>query len=333
LLASYQSVSKTQTRAPRLTAEAGALDDALDLARRLYGRLGVRDARSHHAIRSFVASLALAVRAARRDPETTNVACRNAGVQAKRIEVRVARLIAGRTRARQDQIARWANAAAYIARPPNGDEPPASWREAIRYINKRGGVRALSNLHAARKVADPLDQAGFFSYIPSEDSHSSWFTPRYIFDALDVEFDLDVASPGGDVAPWIPARHHFSAGSLERDWFGFCWMNCPYGRNIINQWTAKFAQHANGVALVPASTATEWWQELVARADMVMFLNRRLPFWNALGEMTATFPVGSSLIGIGERAITALENANRNGLGLILTPNVTAMAQFAFAAK
>jgi hypothetical protein len=99
-----QSVSKTHF-----------LSEALDFAGRLYARVGVRDMRSHTAIRMFVASLA--VREAQRDPQTANAACRKARIKSKRLEVRVARLITGRrNRIRQDQIYRWANAAAYVAR-------------------------------------------------------------------------------------------------------------------------------------------------------------------------------------------------------------------------
>ena len=35
---------------------------------------------------------------------------------------------------------------------------------------------------------------------------SEWYTPRYIFTALGCNFDVDVASPGQDVTPWIPAK-------------------------------------------------------------------------------------------------------------------------------
>jgi hypothetical protein len=129
------------------------LHASLDLARPLYGRVAVRDWRSHHAIRMCVAQLGLAVREARRDPVAVNAACRKASIKGRRLEVRVVRLVAGRRmRSRSDQVPRWANAAAYIAHPPNGDEPPPTWRHAIRYINQRGGVRNLSNLYAASRT-------------------------------------------------------------------------------------------------------------------------------------------------------------------------------------
>src|SRR5229473_1279320 len=112
------------------------LHASLDFARRLFGRVAVRDWRSHHSIRMCVAQLGIAVREARRDPMAVNAACRKAGIKGRRLEVRVVRLVAGRRNShQQDQIARWANAAAYIAHPPNGDEPPLTWRQAIRYVN------------------------------------------------------------------------------------------------------------------------------------------------------------------------------------------------------
>jgi hypothetical protein len=47
-----------------------------------------------------------------------------------------------------------------------------------------------------------------------------WYTPERIFEALGCRFDLDVASPGADIVPWLPADRHFTAADngLERDW-------------------------------------------------------------------------------------------------------------------
>jgi hypothetical protein len=132
-----------------------------------------------------VAQLGLAVREARRDPVAANEACRKARISARRLEVRVVRLVAGRRIGnRSDQIHRWANAAAYIAHPPNGDEPPPTWRHLIRYINRRGGVRKLSNLYASR--ATPAfcidDNAGLYYHKANEEETTcEWYTPKIYF--------------------------------------------------------------------------------------------------------------------------------------------------------
>lgn len=118
----------------------------MELARRLYSRVAARDLRSHWAIRMLVAQLGIAVREARRDPEAANEICRKAPIKGRRLEVRIVRLVAGGRLVPgwADQVPRWANAAAYLAHPPNGDPPPVGLLAAIRYINKRGGVRHLS---------------------------------------------------------------------------------------------------------------------------------------------------------------------------------------------
>ena len=72
------------------------LHDALELARRLFGRVAARDWRSHDAIRMYVAQLGLVVREARRNPVAANEACRKVGIKGRRLEVRMVRLVAGK---------------------------------------------------------------------------------------------------------------------------------------------------------------------------------------------------------------------------------------------
>jgi hypothetical protein len=103
-----KSVSKTHSGAPT------ELGRALERARRIYGRVAAREMRSHKAIRMLVAQLALAVRAARCDPDEAYEICRKAKIKGRRLEVRIVRLIAGvrLIPGRADQVPRWANAAA-----------------------------------------------------------------------------------------------------------------------------------------------------------------------------------------------------------------------------
>jgi hypothetical protein len=76
-----------------------------------------------------------------------------------------------------------------------------------------------------------------------------WYTPRHVFQAKGVQFDLDVASPGQAVVPWIPAAHHITRDSLTTPWEGECWMNPPFGaRNGLVPWLKKFFEHGCGVA-------------------------------------------------------------------------------------
>ena len=81
-----------------------------------------------------------------------------------------------------------------------------------------------------------------------------WFTPPRVFEAMGMEFDMDVASPGAGIVPWIPAKRHLTLteDSLKTPWQEFVWLNPPYGlRNGMQAWLDKFVAHGNGVILLP----------------------------------------------------------------------------------
>ena len=52
------------------------------------------------------------------------------------------------------------------------------------------------------------------------------YTPPWIFEALNIQFDLDVCAPEGGI-PWIPATNHYSIkdDALTQPWYGNVWMN------------------------------------------------------------------------------------------------------------
>jgi hypothetical protein len=60
-----------------------------------------------------------------------------------------------------------------------------------------------------------------------------WYTPPRVFEALGCcLFDIDVASPGQAVTPWIPALHFLTHDSLSMKWNGYVWMNAPFGAAV-----------------------------------------------------------------------------------------------------
>ena len=148
-----------------------------------------------------------------------------------------------------------------------------------------------------------------------------WFTPSRVFQALGCEFDIDVASPGQRITPWIPARRFLTSNSLSTSWTGFIWMNAPFGeRNGLVPWLAKFFAHGNGIALVPDRTSAPWWQQFVPRADLVLFTRGKLKFIDANGMPGGSPAQGTTLLAIGPQGCAALERAAANGLGLLMRP-------------
>jgi hypothetical protein len=345
-----QNVSKTRNRSPSSFAEGAAeaafvrepaqpsaalvipdwqppktdFAEALALARKIHGRVAIREIRSHLTARLFVAALSIAVREARRDPEAVRLESIRSHIRAVRLEVRVTRLAVGRSPAKgQDQVARWANAAAYVAEPPNGDPPPPNWRAAVRYINRRGGMRRLSDLWSTRGTPEPPDDTarrpgGFYDI--RRDPANEWYTSKFVFECLECIFDLDPASPGARVVPWIPAARHFTMYGLEREWYGFVWLNPQFGRDDLKYWIAKFIQHGNGICLVPDRTSTMWWQQLADAADLILCMRYKIKFSNSQGYTVGVFPIDTHLIAIGAQGVQGLLNGHRNGLGVLVKP-------------
>lgn len=100
-----------------------------------------------------------------------------------------------------------------------------------------------------------------------QERHGSndYYTPAWIFEALDIEFDLDVSAPPGGVQ-WIPAKRYLTLADdgLTADWHGRVWMNPPYSNTT--PWARRFITHANGIALLPHAKAI-WHSEMMAQAE------------------------------------------------------------------
>jgi hypothetical protein len=86
-----------------------------------------------------------------------------------------------------------------------------------------------------------------------------YYTPPYIFEALGVEFDMDVSAPPGGV-PWIPAKRSLSVieDGLITDWHGKVWCNPPYSN--VTPWAKKLIAHNNGIALVQMAKSAWFYQ-------------------------------------------------------------------------
>lgn len=111
-----------------------------------------------------------------------------------------------------------------------------------------------------------------------------WATPWELFRAWDIShgpFDLDVCATPKNAKC---GRYYTpEMNGLAEYWFGTCWMNPPYGREI-GRWIAKAVgevhkNHAERVVcLLPARTDTAWWHELVIPYGEIHFLRGRVRF-------------------------------------------------------
>lgn len=119
----------------------------------------------------------------------------------------------------------------------------------------------------------PVNQ--LFRVEQSERTSDDYLTPRWVFDTMGMEFDLDVASP-----PWdthVPAKRKFTKADdgLTQPWEGRVWMNPPYSK--ASPWVRRFIEHHNGIALVPMAKSA-WVNELWNHVDGIALPSRFVEF-------------------------------------------------------
>jgi hypothetical protein len=137
------------------------------------------------------------------------------------------------------------------------------------------------------------------------------YTPKHLFDALKIVFDLDVASPPNGSN--VPAVYYYdkSADGLVQKWFGNVWMNPPYSNPT--PWVDRFIIHKQGIALLPV-TRGKWWDRLWNSECAIMPLIYNFAFERPEGLKPKPIVFRTALYAYGETNITALQ---MSGLGVI----------------
>jgi hypothetical protein len=128
-----------------------------------------------------------------------------------------------------------------------------------------------------------------------------------------------VAAP--EIGPLhVPASEWLFHDSLNEPWFGFVWMNPPFGaRNSLSDWLTKFFAHGDGIALTPDRTSAPWFRSAWPNADLTLFMPK-VKFIRPDGSLGKSPSNGTTLWAAGKRAENALRRAGTTGLGILATP-------------
>ena len=139
-----------------------------------------------------------------------------------------------------------------------------------------------------------------------------YYTPPFIFEALNIQFDMDVCAPAGGV-PWLPAKRSLSIieDGLETPWKGRVWCNPPFSN--ASPWIKKLINHNNGIALLPTSKSA-WFHLAWEKATGILPLSSNFKFFLLpTGESKAVFmPVMLFAFGESNREILV-----QSGLGRV----------------
>jgi hypothetical protein len=129
----------------------------------------------------------------------------------------------------------------------------------------------------------------------------AWYTPRWIFDGLGIQFDLDVAAPA-DAVSWIPADRHYSVADdgLTQPWHGTVWCNPPYSAPRL--WCYRWAEHDSGCILLRADLSTAGPHCAIQAASSLYVPPKRLQFVKGRGGDTGSVNFSTILLGRGDIA-------------------------------
>jgi len=160
--------------------------------------------------------------------------------------------------------------------------------------------------------------SGMFGETRTAPKHKSveWYTPRWVFESLDLSFDLDPASPH-DMPSQVPAWNKYTIfdDGLSKPWQGRVWLNPPYGPET-GAWIRRFIKHGDGIALVFSRTDTSWCQEAMQSATATLFMAGRIDFIPGLENQhkKSRCGAGTVLFAMGEDCANALQRMRDRGV-------------------
>jgi hypothetical protein len=155
-------------------------------------------------------------------------------------------------------------------------------------------------------------QTAFLEPAGISNENDEWYSPSWMFRALDYVFDLDPCSPGSPPSTVTAKRHLTKADNgLAAHWEGSVWLNPPFSSKRM--WYEKLVRHGNGIALMPARPETADLQTYMQASDALLFLRGRIyferghrPGGNGVGGVIKTPPFGIVLCAYGEEMADVL---------------------------
>lgn len=142
-----------------------------------------------------------------------------------------------------------------------------------------------------------------------------WYTPKWIFEALSIDFDLDPSSPH-DMETDVPARTKYTIfdDGLSKDWQGRVWLNPPYSK-WTKTWMQRMAAHRNGIALCFSRTDAAWFHETVESCDAILFVRGRIEFTPGIENRhkKSRAGAGTVMFAWGADCVKALQRLSNKG--------------------
>jgi hypothetical protein len=155
------------------------------------------------------------------------------------------------------------------------------------------------------------NQLALFQQLAETKWTDECYTPKWIFDKLQLHFDLDPAAPPHPTH--VPCTNHYTINDngLTQPWHGRIWLNPPFSNPA--PWIERFLQHRNGIAMFPFSKS-HWFIKIWDDPDTELLYTSNpgqvgIKFHRPDGYAQITHPICTAAIG--KENIEALRNLGR----------------------
>lgn len=174
------------------------------------------------------------------------------------------------------------------------DLPKRDIVEAARPVIE--AVKAGADSEEIKQLADEAVANLRRPHVVNNSGQNEWYTPAlYIEAARRVLEGIDLDPASSDAAQeTVQATRFLTAADdgLSKSWSGSVWLNPPYERELIGQFTEKLHESlasqggavTDAILLTNNSTDVGWFQDIAPSADAICFVRGRISFNDETGQ-------------------------------------------------
>lgn len=162
---------------------------------------------------------------------------------------------------------------------PESDAGPANAEsEPLTADGERDGIHALLEgepepddglMAELESIKDAEDEPEPDKSRVQVNEGDEWYTPRWLFNALGIQFSVDVCAPLDQTFSSVPADRHLTIedDGLAQSWEGTVWCNPPYSKP--EPWARRLIHHGDGLLLTHMPMNAGWCVDVWEACDAI----------------------------------------------------------------
>ena len=207
------------------------------------------------------------------------------------------------------------------------DLPKRDIVEAARPVIE--AVKAGADSEEIKQLADEAVANLRRPHVVNNSGQNEWYTPAlYVEAARRVLNGIDLDPASSDAAQeTVQAERYYTAADdgLSKSWSGSVWLNPPYERELIGQFTEKLHESlasqggavTDAILLTNNSTDVGWFQDIAPSADAICFVRGRISFNDETGQPKNKPLQGQMFMYFGPSPVRFIEEFSQFGVCLV----------------